>query len=181
MENKILHPLIVDNIYKKDFDEYRLRDAVRGFIYNDLGQVAIIHIKGLDQFGDRDHFEFPGGGIEKGENEIEALKREMKEEIGYEIDNIRPIGIISNQYNLLKRIDRQHFYLAHATKFVGQHLLDYERNLFKEIIFYDIDKLLNMYETFDVKNVGKIIHKRDYIVAKEAIKILNERKKDQKN
>ena len=33
-----------------------------------------------------------------------------------------------------------------------------------------------MYETFDVKNVGMIIHKRDYIVAKEAIKMLKEEK-----
>ena len=133
---KMLAPMIIDNIYPKDFDEYKNRDAVRGFIYNDLNQVALIHIKGHDDFGDRDHYEFPGGGIEKGEDEIEALKREIKEEIGYEIDDIRPIGIISNQYNLLKRIDTQHFYLAHATNFVGQHLLDYEKSLFKEIIFY---------------------------------------------
>ncbi len=173
---KILHPLIKDNIYPKDFKEYRKRDAVRGFIYNDLNQVALIHIKGLDEFGDRDHFEFPGGGIENGEDEIKALRREIKEEIGYEIDNIEPIGIISNEYNLLKRIDIQHFYLAHSTKFVGQHLLDYEQKLFTEIVFYDIDDLINMYESFDVKNVGRIVHKRDEIVAKYAINILKNKK-----
>lgn len=169
---KILGPMIIDDIYPKNFKEYKNRDAVRGFIYNDLNQVALIHIKGVDEFGDRDHFEFPGGGIENGEDEIEALKREIKEEIGYEIDNIRPIGLISNQYNLLKRIDHQHFYLAHATKFVGQNLLDYEKNIFKEIVFFDIDKLIEMYNSFNVENVGRIIHKRDLIVSAYAIKML---------
>ena len=175
MENKELHPIIKDNIYKKDFKEYKKRDAVRGFIYNDLNQVALIHIEGKDDFGDRNHYEFPGGGIEKGEDEVEALKREIKEEIGYEIDNIQPIGEIAIEYNLLKRIDNQHFYLAHATKYVGQQLVDYEKTLFKEIVFYDIDKLLEMYETFKVENVGTMIHKRDSIVAKYAIDMLKKK------
>ena len=175
MKNNELHPIIKDVFYKKDFKEYKNRDAVRGFIYNDLNQVALIHIEGIDDFGKRNHYELPGGGIEKGEDEVEALKREIKEEIGYEIDNIVPIGTIAIEYNLLKRIDNQHFYLAHATKFVGQHLLDYEKNLFKEIVFYDIDKLLTMYETFNVENVGKMIHERDSIVAKYAIDMLKKK------
>jgi len=57
------------------------RNAVRAISYKN-GKVLMIESK---EVGD---FKFPGGGIEKGETEKEALIREVREESGYNISNI---------------------------------------------------------------------------------------------
>ena len=66
------------------------REAVRGVaLEGDL--IFMIHTSNGD-------YKFPGGGIEKGENHAEALKREFIEETGYLIsDEIQYIGIIIEQ------------------------------------------------------------------------------------
>jgi 8-oxo-dGTP pyrophosphatase MutT (NUDIX family) len=37
----------------------------------------------------------PGGGIRKGEEPADAARREMEEELGIRIDDLRPLGAIS--------------------------------------------------------------------------------------
>lgn len=44
------------------------------------------------------HWEFPGGKIEQGESEVEALVREIKEEMNYEIDVKEHLKTINHTY-----------------------------------------------------------------------------------
>jgi len=46
-----------------------------------------------------DFYRLVGGGIDFGETGIEALKREVKEEINAEIKNIKYLGLIENIFN----------------------------------------------------------------------------------
>ena len=45
-----------------------LRKTARVFVINPQGKVGMIHVKGEDEFGRRDHLESCGGGIERGES-----------------------------------------------------------------------------------------------------------------
>lgn len=170
---KVLMDTIVDDIYPVLTDNEFRRHAVRGIILNENNEVFLIHIKGKDQFGERDHYELPGGGIEENENDIDALRREISEEIGYEITDIKEVGYIEIEYHLLKRIDCQHYYLAYATKKHEKHLLDYEKQLFKDVKLVNINEIEKFYQDNKAITIGNKIHMRDLCAIREAIKLLS--------
>ena len=48
----------------------------------------------------RDYFyRPPGGGVEFGERAIDAVRREMREEFGAEIADVRPVGTLENIFD----------------------------------------------------------------------------------
>lgn len=63
-----------------------MHTSVRGIVnYND--KIVLIHrIKTKDDGTVRDYYVTPGGKIEENESHEEALRREIKEELGIEID-----------------------------------------------------------------------------------------------
>lgn len=76
--------------YSQDLEEiYRI--AVRGIIFID-GKLLMIE----DDFGE---VKLPGGGMEVGEEEYQALVREVKEETGYDViqETIVPFGEIEEK------------------------------------------------------------------------------------
>lgn len=67
---------------KEENVEYRKRPGAYAIIVNKNDDKVGIVTDGEDYF-------YLGGGIENGETKLEALKREMIEEAGYSIKNIR--------------------------------------------------------------------------------------------
>ena len=63
-----------------------MHTSVRGIVnYND--QIVLIHrVKKRDDGSVRDYYVVPGGKIEENESKMEALKREIQEELGIEVD-----------------------------------------------------------------------------------------------
>ena len=92
---------IIVNITDKDFglEEKELSNPVirygaRGIIFNDKGEIAIFH-KRL-----KNEYKLPGGGIENNENAINSFCREIMEETGCEISNIKEIGFAIEKKSL---------------------------------------------------------------------------------
>ena len=67
------------------------RAAVRGIIFKG-GKLLMVKTK----YGE---VKIPGGGIERGENDLEALIREVSEETGYNIkkDSVKPFGLVEEK------------------------------------------------------------------------------------
>ncbi len=158
---KEIYPLIKDSFYKRANTKFYVRHAARAFLFKD-NKFCLLHIFGTDAFGKRDHFETPGGGIEKGEDLVTALKREIKEETGYDIKNINEIGKISIEYKLLNRIDVEYYFYAEISEKHETHLLDYEKKLSFEPYYFTIEEALHMYKSNVQTGCGKMIHEREY-------------------
>lgn len=62
------------------------RNSVRAAVLNDEGRVLLLHAV----LPDEEWWELPGGGIDAGETEEDAVIRELREETGIHID--RPAG-----------------------------------------------------------------------------------------
>ena len=157
---KEIYPLIKDSFYKRGHTKFYIRHAARCFLFNN-DKFCLLHILGEDAFGKRDHFETPGGGIEKEENLVEALKREIKEETGCDIKNINEIGKISIEYKLLNRIDVEYYFYAEISERHETHLLDYEKKLSFDPYYFTIDEAIEMYKTSKQTGCGKMIHERE--------------------
>lgn len=96
------------NFSREKINKLPIRKKVRGLIYKDKNTLVCIE---EDGYGVRHILKLPGGTVEKKESNIKAIKREISEEIGYEIDNIKCIGFIKN-------IRKE--YLLHITYYVAK-------------------------------------------------------------
>lgn len=99
---------IFDN-YIKPNNDYALRPTVKGIVVDNQNNISILKTRG--------HYLLPGGGVEDGESNRDAIKREITEEVGCDIGRIKEIGV-SNQYRNKKMIHYEVvFFLA---KVVGE-------------------------------------------------------------
>ena len=65
-------------------ESFKLRKSARAIVINQNGLMAVQHIQKYN------YHKLPGGTMEEGEKIEETLRREIREEIGCEIDSIKP-------------------------------------------------------------------------------------------
>lgn len=162
----------IDDVYPIIGNEpYKERQIARGFLLDENNKLSILKISRDDMFGKLTYIESSGGGIDDGENMNDAIKREIREETGYESEIISYIGIVTDHYNLLKRKNIQHYFLLKKGKYVGKHLVSLGDNFINEVSFMSLDDLYKEYSFFlDKKDIS-------YLVARKEMPVLNEIKK----
>ena len=115
---------------KKDYGECTrsfTRDSARSIIIRN-GKIAMIHSLKYD------YYKFPGGGIEPGESNVDALIRETAEEAGLTVipDSIREYGYVHRIQKSTVEMDEyfiqnNYYYLCDVEEGVNpQKLDDYE-------------------------------------------------------
>lgn len=92
-----------DNLNKHDVEHLKPRVGVRAILKKADTFVLIYH----DQW---DLYTLPGGGVEKHEEPLQALKREIKEETGFDIKN--PVHTVTLKEHFSDSIWEHHFYLC---------------------------------------------------------------------
>lgn len=103
---KHLITLNPENAIEKEIKSYGLREAARAIVVDEKKNVALLHVT------KEKYYKLPGGGIDKGEGKIEALKRECLEEIGCNIEILGEIGSITEHRKLFKLNQISYCYLA---------------------------------------------------------------------
>ena len=90
------------------------RNIVRAIVIDEKQNFYFVRAKRNDDFGEATLIETSGGGVEADENLEEALKRELKEELGANAEIIDRIGVVDDYYNLIHRHNINNYYLCKA-------------------------------------------------------------------
>lgn len=163
---------LTDDEYPKQ-EITHTRNIARAILFNSKKEVYLIHIVGDDEFGHRDYWETPGGGIEEGETPQQAVVREVMEETGYESEVVCPLGIVSDYYNLLKRHNMGNFFLVRAKEGTGKvTYTQEEKRLFKESGWYSLEKAEALYKSMDRDGIARLVMARELPVLQRAIKLV---------
>ena len=157
--------------YSLDMDEI-IREAVRAVIFLN-GKLLMIE----NDFGET---KLPGGGIEKGENEYQALMREVKEETGYDViyESIRPFGEIeekrlsTHEPKIWHQISRLYFCDVKHTKGRCNYTENEKQYGFHQVT-YSLDEAISKNEKMLGKEGRQAWNEREYrtlLLIRDAVK-----------
>ena len=93
------------------------REIVRAIVVDDEGYYYFCRANRDDDFGRSVLIETSGGGVEPGEDFLTAIRRELHEELGAEVEVLGEIGLVSDYYNLIHRHNLNHYYLCRTISF----------------------------------------------------------------
>lgn len=98
------------------------REIARAIAVDDEGFCYFVRAVRDDAFGSCTVIETAGGGVEPGETPEEAVRRELREELGAETEILCKLGVVSDYYNLIHRHNINHYFLCRAISFGDRHL-----------------------------------------------------------
>ena len=171
----------MNKILKLKDDQYpfegvnHTRIVVRAILLDENDNVCLEHIFDDDGFGPRNYYETPGGGVKDNESFIEALEREIEEEVGYRIEIIEQLGIVKDYYNLIKRKNINYYYLARRKEKCKQHLEEDEIRRIDNIVWVNIDKAISLYTSMQDVLVGRLVKQRELPILLRAKSALQKR------
>lgn len=120
---------------------YRDRFACRAVVFDADGKIAMIHSTV------HDYYKIPGGGVEAGEDLLTALAREVMEEIGCAVGNVRELGIVDEHRNTTGVHQVSYCYAADLVGEKGQpQMTDKEKLAGFEPIWLDLAQAIALLE-----------------------------------
>ena len=153
------------------------RQVARGIVYDDEGYFYFVRAERNDDFGVATLIETSGGGVEPGENPDEAIYRELREELGAEVEIEAKIGIVSDYYNLIHRHNINNYYLARVLSFGDKHLTEDEINAFHlSTLRLTYEEAVAEYELRATTRLGRLIRNRELPILMRAREIIDRAK-----
>ncbi len=149
------------------------RNIVRAIVYDNDGLFYFVRANRDDIFGKATMIETSGGGVEENEDLISALKRELKEELGIQVEIISKIGVVSDYYNILHRHNISNYFLCKVIAFGDNNLTDDEKNVFHiSTLKLTYEEAIEEYKRCSNAKIGRLVANRELPIiykAKEMI------------
>lgn len=156
-----LHISLVDNEWPFEYTDHD-REIVRAIVYDDEGYFYFVHAERDDDFGKCSIIETSGGGVEKGEELISAIRRELREELGTEVEVVCKIGVVEDYYNLIHRHNINNYFLCRVLSFGEKNMTDDEINTWHlTTMRLTYDKAVAEYEKSKDSRLGRLIANRE--------------------
>ena len=154
------------------------RMIVRAIVFDDDGYFHFVRAERDDDFGRATLIETSGGGVESGEALSAAIRRELDEELGAQVDILCQIGVVSDFYNLIHRHNINHYFLCRLTACGERHLMP------DEIERFHLSTLKLTYEEAEAEYllrastpIGRLIANRELPVLYRAKQLLDTMKR----
>ena len=145
------------------------REIVRAIVFDDDGWFYFTRITRDDHFGKATLIETSGGGVEPGEDLRDAIHRELREELGAEVEILCKLGVVSDYYNLIHRHNINHYYLCRAVSFGNRHLTAQEIEDYRlSTLKLRYEAAIREYELRSDSMLGRLIANRELPVLEKA-------------
>lgn len=120
-----------------DNSQHEFRLAVKGVILDKENKLALAGTR---------YSLLPGGGVEEGESLVEALIREVREEIGCDIEIIKEIAVTEEFRDKIKRHQETHFFLVNVVGEKGEPTTSQENEQDIKILWCTLDEAIKLLE-----------------------------------
>jgi 8-oxo-dGTP diphosphatase len=161
---------IKDADYPRDMSIVKIREAARAIVFDENNLMPILFV------GQRNCCKLPGGGVDDGESRLEALKREMKEEAGCEIEVIGEVGEVIEFRSKWNLKNVSYCYLGKIISKGETEFTDWEIGQGFQLIWLSLDEaILRIKNDSPEDYEGKFIQQRDLTLLKKAKEIINSR------
>ena len=150
------------------------RTVVRAIVFDEEDKFYFVRAVRDDDFGKATLIETSGGGVEENEELLDAIKRELKEELGVEVDVVCKIGVVSDYYNLIHRHNINNYFLCKVKSFGDKNLTKEEMDDFHlSTLRLSYEEACKEYEYRANTKLGKLISNRELPILHRAKEILD--------
>ena len=176
-DKEMLRLSLLDTQWELEYTDHN-REIVRAIVVDEQGYFYFVRLDRDDMFGKVKLIETSGGGVEKGEDLNVAIIRELKEELGVDVDIVCKIGVVDDYYNLIHRHNINNYYLCKVISFGDKHLTQDEIDCFHlSTLKLTYEEAVAEYEKWSFSKLGRLIYNRELPVLIKAKEILDSLKK----
>jgi 8-oxo-dGTP diphosphatase len=142
---------------------WKKRDAARAILFNENNLVPLLYV------AKQEYHKLPGGGVYKNEKKTHALAREVKEEVGSDIEIVSELGKIIEYRTQWKLKQTSYCYLGNIiSKGIPKFTKEEMRNGF-ELIWVSLEEAIEKVTNDTTSDYeGAFIQERDLTFLRKA-------------